>query len=105
MRGMRSDFDPNRKIDWGVIRQVIPYLLEYKARVGIALACLIAAKLASIGMPFVLKRIVDDLDTQLGSATSQALSIPIALLFASGFIRLANSLFGEVRDHLFGLVT
>lgn len=105
MRGMRSDFDPNRKIDWSVIRQVIPYLLEYKARVGIALACLIAAKLASIGMPFVLKRIVDDLDTQLGSATALALSVPIALLFAYGFIRLANSLLGEVRDTLFGRVT
>jgi ATP-binding cassette, subfamily B, heavy metal transporter len=105
MRGMRSDFDPNRKIDWSVIRQVIPYLLEYKARVGIALACLIAAKLASIGMPFVLKRVVDDLDTQLGSATALALSIPIALLFAYGFIRLANSLLGEVRDTLFGRVT
>jgi ATP-binding cassette subfamily B protein len=105
MRGMRSDFDPNHKIDWSVVRQIIPYLLEYKARVIIALLCLVGAKIASIGMPFILKQMVDDLDTQFSSETIVALSVPIALLLAYGFIRLANSLLGEVRDTLFGRVT
>ena len=105
MRGMRSDYDPNKDIDWGVIKQVIPYLFEYKRRVILALLCLVAAKVASIGMPFVLKHIVDDLDGQLANPTIFALSVPFALLIAYGFIRLANSVLGEIRDTLFGRVT
>lgn len=105
MRGMRSDYDPNKQIDWGVIKQVIPYLFEYKRRVMLALLCLVAAKIASIGMPFVLKHIVDDLDGQLANPTIVALSVPFALLIAYGFIRLANSVLGEIRDTLFGRVT
>lgn len=105
MRGMRSDYDPNKDIDWGVIKQVIPYLFEYKRRVVLALLCLVAAKVASIGMPFVLKHIVDNLDGQLSNPTIVALSVPFALLIAYGFIRLANSVLGEIRDTLFGRVT
>lgn len=105
MRGMRSDYDPNKDIDWGVIKQVIPYLFEYKRRVILALLCLVAAKVASIGMPFVLKHIVDDLDGQLANPAIVALSVPFALLIAYGFIRLANSVLGEIRDTLFGRVT
>ncbi|WP_255376083.1 ABC transporter transmembrane domain-containing protein, partial [Oleiphilus sp. HI0080] len=113
MRGMRSDFNPNQKIDWSVVRQVVPYIFEFRSRVALALACLVAAKLASIGMPFVLKQIVDNLNGQfdaqassgLDSKTAMALSVPIALLIAYGFIRLANSVLGEIRDTLFGRVT
>ena len=117
MRGMRSDFNPNQKIDWSVVKQVIPYIFEFRSRVALALACLVAAKLASIGMPFVLKQIVDDLNGEFGSQigsqaasgldsqTAMALSVPIALLIAYGFIRLANSVLGEIRDTLFGRVT
>lgn len=117
MRGMRSDFNPNQKIDWNVIRQVVPYIFEFRSRVVLALFCLVAAKVASIGMPFVLKQIVDNLNAQFGSEstatatpiidsqTAMALSVPIALLIAYGFIRLANSVLGEIRDTLFGRVT
>jgi len=56
MRGMRSDFDPNIEIDWSVIKQIWPYLLEYKSRIFLAMLCLIAAKVASVGMPFILNR-------------------------------------------------
>ena len=113
MRGMRSDFNPNQKIDWSVVRQVVPYIFEFRSRVIVALLCLVAAKLASIGMPFVLKQIVDNLNAQfdtqidptLGTTTAMALSVPVALLIAYGFIRLANSVLGEIRDTLFGRVT
>lgn len=109
MRGSRTDFNPDEKIDWSVIRQVTPYLFEFKARVCLALLCLVGAKLASVGMPFVLKQIVDHLDGQ-GSALDSSLdsalvTVPIALLVAYGFIRLMNVLLGEIRDTLFGRVT
>ena len=105
MRGMRSDYDPNQPVDWGILKQVWPYLLEYKGRVGLALGCLVLAKLASVGMPFVLKHIVDDLDAQLGDTQLAFVAVPLGLLLAYGFIRLSNVLLGEIRDTLFGRVT
>lgn len=105
MRGMRSDFEPSGKIDWSVIKQIWPYLLEYKARIVLALLCLVAAKFASIGMPFILKEVVDDLDQKLSDAGSTLIAVPLALLFAYGLARFANVLLGEIRDTLFGRVT
>jgi ATP-binding cassette subfamily B protein len=105
MRGMRSDYDPNTKIDWSVIKQIWPYLLEYRSRVCLALCCLVAAKIASITMPFILKNVVDNLDTQLENPTLTLVAVPLGLLLAYGFIRLCNVLLGEIRDTLFGRVT
>ncbi len=103
MRSMGSDFDPNQSIDWSVVKQIWPYLTEFKRRVFLALMCLVLAKLASVGMPFVLKQVVDGLDTQM---QNQALVVvPIALILAYGFVRLSNVLLGEIRDTLFGRVT
>ncbi len=105
MRGMRSDYDPEHPIDWGVIKQVWPYLMEYRFRVFLAVMCLVAAKLASVGMPFILKDIVDGLDEQLGGTHLNFVTVPIGLLLAYGAVRLASVLFGELRDTLFGRVT
>tara|TARA_R110001592_G_scaffold167131_5_gene402522 strand:- start:11662 stop:13449 length:1788 start_codon:yes stop_codon:yes gene_type:complete len=105
MRGMRSDFDPSTKIDWSVIKQIWPYLLEYKARIVLALLCLVAAKVASVGMPFILKEVVDDLDKKMTGSDSILIAVPLALLLAYGMARFANALLGEIRDTLFGRVT
>lgn len=105
MRAMRSDFDPSTKIDWSVIKQIWPYLLEYKARIVLALLCLVAAKFASIGMPFILKEVVDDLDKKMAGVDSALITVPLALLLAYGIARFANALLGEIRDTLFGRVT
>jgi ATP-binding cassette subfamily B protein len=105
MRGMGNDYDPNQEVDWSVVKKIWPYLTEFKVRVGIALACLFAAKLASVGMPFILKQIVDDLDTKLSATSLAFISVPIGLLLAYGFIRLSSVLLGEIRDTLFGRVT
>lgn len=105
MRGMRSDFDPNTKIDWSVVKQIWPYLLEYKARIVLALLCLVAAKFASVGMPFILKEVVDDLDQKMAGVNSTLIVVPLALLLAYGIARFANALLGEIRDTLFGRVT
>jgi len=105
MRGMHSDFDPNSKMDWSVIKQIWPYLLEYKARIALAFVCLVGAKVASVVMPFILKEVVDDLDRQMSLQESALIVVPLALLLAYGLIRLANVLLGEIRDTLFGRVT
>ena len=105
MRGMRSDYDPKQAVDWAIVKQVWPYLLEFKGRVTLALLCLVLAKLASVGMPFVLKHIVDDLDQQMNATQVSLVVVPLALLVAYGVIRFGNVLLGEIRDTLFGRVT
>jgi ABC-type transport system involved in Fe-S cluster assembly fused permease/ATPase subunit len=105
MRGMGSNYDPNKPVDWSVVKQIWPHLMEYKQRVGLALFCLLAAKMASISMPFILKHVVDDLDTQQADSSLSLIAVPIGLLLAYGVIRLSNVLLGEIRDTLFGRVT
>ncbi|WP_413729241.1 MULTISPECIES: ABCB family ABC transporter ATP-binding protein/permease [unclassified Shewanella] len=93
---------PVDKLNWQVLKLLWPYLLEYKGRIILALLCLVVGKLASVGLPFLLKHLVDD----LGSAqTAQLLVVPIALVLAYGSLRLVNALTGEIRDTLFGRVT
>ena len=101
MRPHRQPVDPNTPMQWQVFRQLWPYLLEFKQRVILALLCLVAAKLASIGLPFILKHTVDSLNDD----TVKALAVPLSLVFAYGVLRLSNVLLGEVRDTLFGRVT
>ena len=101
MRTMTSDIAP-KPINWSVLSTLFPYLLEFRARIALAVACLVLAKLASVGLPFILKYIVDDLDAQGGS---QLLTLPLGLLLAYGAVRFSNVLFGELRDTLFGRVT
>ncbi len=84
------------RTDLSVMRRLAPYLLEFKGRVLLALGFLIAAKLANITVPIVMKRIVDGL-----SADKALLAVPVALLFAYGILRLSSTLFNELRDIVF----
>ena len=102
MRRNRFPTNVDEPVKWHVLSQLWPYLLEFKRRVALALLCLIAAKLASIGLPYVLKYTVDSLN---GDLTTLALAVPISLIIAYGALRLINVLLGEVRDTLFGRVT
>ena len=82
--------------DWHTIGKLLPYLLEYRGRVAAALAFLAAAKIANVGVPLVMKEIVDSLD-----ARQAVLALPFALLLIYGVLRLSNTLFAELRDIVF----
>ncbi|MEZ7953253.1 MAG: ABC transporter ATP-binding protein/permease [Halioglobus sp.] len=88
-------------MNWHIIRIIWPYLMEYRNRVLLALGCLILAKLGNVVGPFILKYIVDALDSE----KTQLIAAPIALVLAYGLARFANVLFGELRDTVFGYVT
>jgi len=90
------------QLNWQVLRLLWPYLLEFRGRIVLALACLVVAKLASVGMPFLLKSLVDTLN--VGPATAMV-AVPLSLVLAYGGVRLLMSLTGEIRDTLFGRVT
>ncbi|WP_371354220.1 ABC transporter ATP-binding protein/permease [Pseudoalteromonas sp. 68 DY56-GL68] len=83
------------------IKTLWPYLMSFKGRVILAVLALIAAKGATLLMPWALKEIIDAVD----ASTNPLLSVPIALLIAYGLLRFASVFFGEVRDALFGRVT
>jgi ABC-type transport system involved in Fe-S cluster assembly fused permease/ATPase subunit len=81
---------------WKTIRTLLPYLLEFKGRVILALSFLVAAKLANVGVPLVMKRIVDALD-----AKTAVVVLPLALLLMYGLLRASNTVFAELRDIVF----
>ncbi len=85
-----------RRNDWKTIRTLLPYLMEFKGRVTLALLCLTAAKIANVGVPLVMKEIVDSLD-----AKQAILVLPFALLAIYGLLRLSTTLFAELRDIVF----
>ena len=87
----------SNRSDWANIRSLLPYLWEYKGRVLAALSCLVVAKVANVGVPLVLKQLVDHLDFEQGVLVV----FPVALLLAYGALRLSSSLFNELRDVLF----
>jgi ABC-type transport system involved in Fe-S cluster assembly fused permease/ATPase subunit len=103
MRSNRYPTNDETPINWRIFSQLWPYLTEFKVRVGLALLCLVAAKTASIYLPFILKYTVDDLNAE--RATDALVLVPFGLVAAYGLLRLANVLFGEIRDTLFGRVT
>lgn len=90
--------------DWRVIRDLLPYLLEYRFRVLLALSCLIAAKFANLGIPILMKDLIDSLDVKADSP--QALMVvPMGIIVAYGLLRISASLFAELREALFAKVT
>ncbi|MFV1997634.1 MAG: ABC transporter ATP-binding protein/permease [Acidiferrobacterales bacterium] len=90
---------PSNRKDWKTIGSLLPYLWEFKGRVLIALSLLTMAKLANVAVPLVLKDVVDALDKP-----QALLALPFFLLLAYGVLRLANSLFSELRDAVFAKV-
>ncbi len=86
--------------DWKVIKSLVPYLLEFPARVFFAMAFLVLAKVANVLLPLLLKHIVDD----LSQPAAQMISLPLALLIAYGVLRFSSAFFGELRDAIFSRV-
>ena len=87
---------------WAAIRTLLPYLLEYKWRVSIALLCLVGAKVANVTVPLIMKQIVDGLGIVLKSGPQQlAFGVIAGLLIAYGAARLSTTVFTELREFVF----
>ncbi|MBK9160485.1 MAG: ABC transporter ATP-binding protein/permease [Nitrosomonadales bacterium] len=92
--------DATTRGDWKAIRSLLPYLLEFRGRVILAMSLLVCAKLANVAVPLVLKEIIDALDK-----SHAVLVIPVFLIVGYGVLRLFSTLFGELRDAVFAKVT
>jgi len=95
----RTEEPHKQRTDFKNLLKMFPYLWAYRWRVLIALACLVIAKVATVAVPLILKRIVDSLDVE-----ASLLLLPLGLLLAYGALRLTTALFNELRDVLFARV-
>ena len=95
---------PRARSDWSVLGRLLPYLWQYKWRVLLALSFMVAAKMANVGVPLLLKELVDAMTLQPGSV--QALMVvPLGLIVAYGLLRFSTSLFTELRELVFAKAT
>ncbi len=99
MRVRYTELPQTGGTDLKTLKSLAPFLWEYRGRVALALAALVLAKVANVGIPLLLKDIVDALD-QKGAT----LVLPLAFLLGYGALRLASSLFNEMRDSVFARV-
>ncbi|RZI87837.1 MAG: metal ABC transporter permease, partial [Variovorax sp.] len=90
--------------DWATLRRLFPYLWQYKWRVIAALLFMVGAKVANVGVPVLLKNLVDTMTPKPDMAQA-LLVVPIALLVAYGLLRFSTSLFGELRELVFAKAT
>ena len=90
--------------DRQTLNRLWPYLWAYKGRVMLALGFMVGAKLANVGVPVLLKRLVDTLAPHPGSAQA-LLVVPAGLLLAYGLLRLSTSVFTELRELVFAKAT
>ena len=90
--------------DWSTLKTLIPYLWTYKYRVSLALVFLVAAKLPNVGVPLLMKKLIDWL-TNSPSNPHALLVLPLGILLAYGALRLATTAFTELREFVFAKVT
>ncbi len=89
------------RANWGIIRSLLPYLVEFRGRVVLAVAFLVLAKVANVLVPVALKFLVDTLEER---GEEMALVLPLALVVGYGLLRFGATFFGELRDAVFARV-
>ncbi|WP_411877926.1 ABCB family ABC transporter ATP-binding protein/permease [Polaromonas sp. YR568] len=93
-----------QRSDLDTLKRLFPYLWDYKWRVLAALSFMVGAKLANVGVPLLLKNLVDAMNFKPGNVQA-VLVVPVALLLAYGLLRLSTTLFTELRELVFAKAT
>jgi ATP-binding cassette subfamily B protein len=105
MRAMPADASSTApRSDAATLKRLLPYLWAYRWRVALALAFMVAAKGANVGVPVLLKQIVDGLSLTPGDPKA-LLVVPMGLLIAYGALRLSTTVFTELRELVFAKAT
>ena len=91
-----QDAPPAPRSDWQTLERLLPYLWRYRWRVGLALAFMVGAKVANVGVQVLLKTLVDSLSLKPGDVQA-VLVVPLGLLLAYAGLRLTTSLFTWAR--------
>lgn len=100
MRARPTEVPKPGRLDWQILRSLLPWLWEYRFRSGIALLLLVAAKVATVTVPLILREVVDGLDPQV----TTTIVLPLALLIGYGALRFASAMFRELQSTVFAWV-
>ena len=92
----------SQRTDWGTLQRLFPYLWHYKWRVFLALSFMVGAKISNVGVPILLKHLIDNLTL---TTTQTVIAVPVALLIGYGLLRLSVSGFTELRELVFAEAT
>lgn len=100
-----AEAPPKNRGGFSTLRTLFPYLWPpgmtgLKVRVVAALACLFAAKAATVYVPLLYKHAIDE----LGKGAPGAVTVPLGLILAYGTARVLSLLFSELRDAIFARV-
>jgi ATP-binding cassette, subfamily B, heavy metal transporter len=102
--GSAAASQPRAHTDWATLRRLFPYLWQYKWRALAALVFMVGAKLANVGVPILLKNLIDTMSFKPGDPAA-VLIVPAGLLVAYGLLRLSTTLFTELRELVFAKAT
>ena len=99
-----SDVPGQPRSDWLTLRRLLPYFRDYRGRMVLALLCLVAAKAANVGVPVLLKELVDALAIPAGDPRALVV-VPLGLLLAYAGLRFSTTVFTELRELVFARAT
>jgi len=92
----------SQRTDWGTLQRLFPYLWHYKWRVFLALSFMVGAKISNVGVPILLKHLIDNMTL---TTPQTVIAVPVALLIGYGLLRLSVSGFTELRELVFAEAT
>ncbi|WP_394540607.1 ABC transporter ATP-binding protein/permease [Lysobacter enzymogenes] len=84
---------------FAVLRRLLPTVWHYRGRLIAGLLLVLGTKATLVGLPLLLKELIDALDLK-----PTPLTVPAALLMAYGALRLASSVLQELRNVVFARV-
>jgi ATP-binding cassette, subfamily B, heavy metal transporter len=90
--------------DRETLKRLFPYLWQYKWRVIAALTFMVGAKLANVGVPLLLKELIDAMSFKPNDPLA-VIVVPVSLLVVYGVLRLSVSAFTELRELVFAKAT
>jgi ATP-binding cassette, subfamily B, heavy metal transporter len=90
--------------DSETLKRLFPYLWQYKWRVMAALLFMVGAKLANVGVPLLLKELIDAMSFKPNDPMV-VIVVPVSLLLVYGVLRLSVSAFTELRELVFAKAT
>ena len=99
-----ADSSAPPRSDWTTLRRLVPYLWDYRARMALALIFLVAAKAANVGVPLLLKELVDQLALPAGDPRALVV-VPLGLLLGYAGLRFSTTVFTELRELVFAKAT
>ena len=94
----------HQRADSDTLKRLFPYLWQYKWRVFAALAFMVGAKVANVGVPLLLKELIDAMSFKPSDPTA-LIVVPVSLLLVYGVLRLSVSAFTELRELVFAKAT